>query len=57
MTTEDVKFSFERYQGTAAGSFKARIAAVEIVDAQQIRFCFKLPWPDFLTFYGTPANA
>jgi peptide/nickel transport system substrate-binding protein len=56
VTTEDVKFSFERYRGTAAGSFKARIAAVEIVDAQRIRFRFKQPWPDFLTFYGTPAT-
>ena len=27
VTAEDVKFSFERYRGTAAGSFKARIAA------------------------------
>jgi peptide/nickel transport system substrate-binding protein len=56
VTAEDVKFSFERYRGTAAGSFKARIAAVEIVDTQRIRFRFKQPWPDFLTFYGTPAT-
>jgi len=56
VTAEDVKFSFERYRGTAAGSFKARIAAVEVVDAQRIRFRFKQPWPDFLTFYGTPAT-
>jgi peptide/nickel transport system substrate-binding protein len=56
VTAEDVKFSFERYRGTAAGSFKARIAAVEVVDAQRIRFRFKQPWPDFMTFYGTPAT-
>jgi peptide/nickel transport system substrate-binding protein len=56
VTPEDVKFSFERYRGTAAGSFKARTAAVEIVDAQRIRFRFKQPWPDFLTFYGSPAT-
>ena len=56
VTSEDVKFSFERYRGTAAGSFKARIAAVEVVDAQRIRFRFKQPWPDFMTFYGTPAT-
>jgi peptide/nickel transport system substrate-binding protein len=56
VTAEDVKFSFERYRGTAAGSFKARVAAVEVVDAQRVRFRFKQPWPDFLTFYGTPAT-
>jgi peptide/nickel transport system substrate-binding protein len=56
VTAEDVKFSFERYRGTAAGSFKARIAAVEVVDAQRIRFRFKQAWPDFMTFYGTPAT-
>jgi peptide/nickel transport system substrate-binding protein len=56
VTAEDVKFSFERYRGTAAATFKARIAAVEIVDAQRVRFRFKQPWPDFMTFYGTPAT-
>src|SRR5438034_2449891 len=56
VTAEDVKFSFERYRGTAAGSFKAGIAAMEVVDAQRIRFRFKQPWPDFMTFYATPAT-
>ena len=56
VTAEDVKFSFERYRGTAAATFKARIATVEIVDAQRLRFRFKQPWPDFMTFYGTPAT-
>ena len=56
VTAEDVKFSFERYRGTAAATFKPRIAAVEIVDAQRLRFRFKQPWPDFMTFYGTPAT-
>ncbi len=55
VTAEDVKFSFERYRGTAASSFKARVSAVEVVDPQRVRFRFKQPWPDFLTFYGTPA--
>jgi peptide/nickel transport system substrate-binding protein len=56
VTAEDVKFSFERYRGTAAASFKARVSAVEVVDPQRVRFRFKQPWPDFLTFYGTPAT-
>jgi peptide/nickel transport system substrate-binding protein len=56
LTAEDVKFSYERYKGAGAGPFKARTAAVEIVDPHRIRFRFKQPWPDFLTFYGTPAT-
>ncbi len=56
VTAEDVKFSYERYRGAGAGPFKARTAAVEIVDPHRVRFRFKQPWPDFTTFYGTPAT-
>ena len=56
LTAEDVKFSFERYKGAAAGTLKARVAAVELVDAHRVRFRLKQPWPDFMTFYGTPAT-
>src|SRR5215831_8332673 len=55
VTADDVKFSFDRYRGTAAPAFKARVAAVE-VDGQRIRFRLKQPWPDFMTYYGTPAT-
>src|SRR5438105_3439847 len=57
LTADDVKFSFERYKGGGATSLKSRVAAVEIVDAQRIRFRLKQPWPDFMTFYGTPATS
>ena len=57
LTAEDVKFSFDRYKGGGATTLKARVAAVEIVDAQRIRFRLKQPWPDFMTFYGTPATS
>jgi peptide/nickel transport system substrate-binding protein len=50
-----VKFSFERYKGAAAQVLKQKVAAVEIVDPQRVRFRLKQPWPDFMTFYGTPA--
>ena len=56
VTAEDVKFSFERYKGTAAKLFKERVAGVDAVDAQTVRFRLKQPWPDFLTFYATPAT-
>src|SRR5215472_3097119 len=56
VTAEDVKFSFERYKGAGASTLKARVAAVEVVDPQRVRFRFKEPWPDFMTFYATPAT-
>ena len=56
LTAEDVKFSFERYKGAGASTLKARVAAVEVVDPLRVRFRFKQPWPDFMTFYATPAT-
>jgi len=55
-TAEDVKFSFDRYRGAAAKLLKDHVAAVEIVDPYKIRFRLKEPWPDFLTFYASPAS-
>jgi peptide/nickel transport system substrate-binding protein len=55
-TAEDVKFSFERYRGVASKSFKERVAVIEIVDPHRVRFRLKQPWPDFMTFFGTPAT-
>src|SRR5258705_3755257 len=57
LTAEDVKFSFERYKGGGATTLKTRVAAVEIVDPQRVRFRLKQPWPDFMTFYATPATS
>ena len=56
LTAEDVKFSMERYRGAGSGPFKARMAGIDVVDPHRVRFRFKQPWPDFLTFYGTPAT-
>ena len=57
VTTEDVKFSFERYQGAGAQALKDHVSEVEIVDPLVVRFRLKEPWPDFMTFYGTTATA
>ncbi len=57
VTTEDVKFSFERYKGAGATILKAHVREVEIVDPLVVRFHLKEPWPDFMTFYGTTATA
>src|SRR5947207_1792770 len=56
LTADDVKFSFERYKGGGAATLKSRVVAVEIVDPHRVRFRLKQPWPDFMTFYATPAT-
>src|SRR2546429_261742 len=57
LTAEDVKFSFERYKGGGATTLRSRVASVEILDPQRVRFRMKQPWPDFMTFYATPATS
>jgi peptide/nickel transport system substrate-binding protein len=57
LTTEDVKFSFERYRGAGASILKERVREVEIVSPVVVRFHLKEPWPDFMTFFGTTATA
>src|SRR5260221_1201957 len=57
LTTDDVKFSFERYKGTGAAALHDHVREVEIVDPLVVRFVLKDPWPDFMTFYGTTATA
>ena len=56
VTADDVKFSFERYRGAASKAMKERMAAVEVVDAQRVRFRLKEPWPDFMAYYGSLAT-
>ena len=57
VTAEDVKFSFERYRGTANKTLKDRVAAVETPDPGRVRFRLRQPWPDFLTFYASATGA
>jgi peptide/nickel transport system substrate-binding protein len=57
VTSEDVKFSFDRYKGAGATELHARVRQVVIVDPLTVRFVLKEPWPDFMTFYGTTATA
>jgi peptide/nickel transport system substrate-binding protein len=57
ITTEDVKFSFDRYKGAGATVLKEKVAQVEIVDPRVVRFHMKEVWPDFMTFYGSTASA
>src|ERR671925_1340099 len=55
-TAEDVKFSFLRYKGTSAKLLHDKVKAVEVIDAHRLRFVLHALWPDFLTFYATPAT-
>ena len=57
VTADDVKFSFDRYHGTAHQLMRDRVAAIEIADPRHVRFQLKDPWPDFLTFYSTVTGA
>jgi peptide/nickel transport system substrate-binding protein len=56
LTSDDVKFSFERYRGISSKALKERVAAVETPDPGRVRFRLKQPWGDFMAFYGTPAT-
>jgi peptide/nickel transport system substrate-binding protein len=57
LTSEDVKFSFDRYRGAAAKTLKDRVAAVETPGPHQVRFRLKNAWPDFMTFYTAASGA
>ncbi|HEU4438735.1 MAG TPA: ABC transporter substrate-binding protein, partial [Methylomirabilota bacterium] len=57
VTSDDVKFSLERYHGTAMKLMKERVAAVETPDPAHVRIRLKQPWPDFLTFYTNATGA
>jgi len=56
VTAEDVKFSFERYRGTASKMLKERVAAIE-TEPGRVRVRLKQPWPDFMTFYAMATGA
>jgi peptide/nickel transport system substrate-binding protein len=56
VTAEDVKFSFERYRGANAATFKERVQEVRVLDPRRIQFHLREPWSDFITFYGTTAS-
>src|SRR5262249_45234816 len=44
ITTEDVKFSFERYRGAGAKELQTRVRQVDIIDPLTIRFQLREPW-------------
>jgi len=57
VTAEDVKFSFERYRGSANKTIKDRVSVVETPDGGRVRFRLRQPWPDFMTFYANATGS
>ena len=55
-TAEDVTFSYDRYRGAGAAELRKKIKAVTVVTPHRVRFTLYEPWPDFLTYYATPAT-
>ncbi len=56
ITAEDVKFSWDRYKGSASKLLKDKMKEVQVVAANRVRFVLKEQWPDFMAFYGTSAT-
>ncbi|HEX5529940.1 MAG TPA: ABC transporter substrate-binding protein [Methylomirabilota bacterium] len=56
VTAEDVKFTFERYKGSAAKLLKEKVKEIQVLAPNRVRFVLKEPWPDFMAFYGTSAT-
>src|SRR5262249_61385771 len=48
--------SEERYKGAGAAERRKKIKAVTVVTPQLVRLTLHEPWPDFLTYYATPAT-
>src|SRR6266550_6523348 len=53
VTSDDVKFSLERYRGGAAKILKDTVKEIQTPAPNRVRFVFREPWPDFPAFYGT----
>jgi peptide/nickel transport system substrate-binding protein len=56
VTADDVKFTFERYRGSASKLLKDKVKDVQVIAPNRVRFVLREPWPDFMAFYGTSAT-
>ncbi len=56
VTADDAKFSFDRYKGAGNKALKDKVRTVQVVDPLRVRFVLKEAWPDFMTFYASPAT-
>lgn len=58
VTSDDVKFSFDRYRGNSQAMLRDAIASFETPDPRRVIIKLKEAWPDFMTFFtgATGAN-
>src|SRR5205085_730413 len=47
VTADDVKFSFDRYKGSAAKELHEKVKEVQVAAPNRARFVLKEAWPDF----------
>ena len=57
LTTEDVKWSFENYQGINSDVLKNQTESIEVLDDRSIIFHFKKPFLDFIDLYAVVGGA
>jgi peptide/nickel transport system substrate-binding protein len=57
VTSDDVKFSFERYRGSSLSLLKQYVDTIDTSSPHHVRIELKQPWPDFLTFYAGATGA
>jgi peptide/nickel transport system substrate-binding protein len=57
ITSDDVKFTFDRYRGASQELLHDAVATVETPDDRRVIFRLKEPWPDFMTFYTLATGA
>jgi peptide/nickel transport system substrate-binding protein len=55
-TSEDVKYTYDTYRGASKSLFQKKVKEVQTPDDYTVRFVLNEPWPDFKTFYCTPAS-
>ena len=52
LTTEDVKWTYEKFKGAYAKQFHDKLEHIQIVDDRTIIFSFKEPFLDFMDLYN-----
>lgn len=57
VTSDDAKFSFERYRGNSATMLHERVASFETPDPRRVIIRLKDAWPDFMSFYAISTGA
>jgi len=56
VTTEDVEFSYLRYEGANSAALQDNLDSIDLVDDRTITFNFTGPFLDFLLLYGSTAT-